>query len=330
MKTKKLLIYVAAMLLLVCCLTTGCKHQDTTLESILPRANVIKTSVSYLNMGVGENIPQVSYEAVTSECGQLCDLLYAAAPVVIEITDSYSPELNASHEIYLTTSGGTMTVYYDDYQNLLNVPINRKVDEQSVRVYLSYQTAGLPELLGQWQEGLEVTVPAAPTDEGNTEVVPPDDTALREQIDVTLFDQAATEVAVEPVTMTEQAEGVLYYAYGYHEKSELPQNKVLIVAKADAADGVQRGIASVTRSDYYVLVNVTAEAANTAVLAERADVDADIPVIFIDENRNILYAQYLDIPDETPVTIEPAGTEQPTEPSSAAGGEEGDDEPLEP
>ena len=327
MKTKKLLIYVAAMLLLVCCLTTGCKQQDTTLESILPRANVIKTSVSFLNVGVGENIPQVSYEAVASECGQLCDLLYAAVPVVIEITDSYSPELNASHEIYLTTSGGTMTVYYDDYQNLLNVPINRKVDEQSVRVYLSYQTTGLSELLGQWQEGLVAATPSVPNTETNATVNPPDDADLRAQIDATLFDQAAVEVTFEPATMADPVQGDLYYAYGYHEKNELPQNKVLVVAQASAADGVQRGIASITRSDYYVLVHVNAMSTETAVLVERADVDADIPVIFIDENRNILYAQYLDIPGEAPVNIDSMLPEQP---SDAAGGEVGGDEPLEP
>lgn len=331
MKTKKLLIYLLAALMLVACLTTGCKQQDTTLESILPRANVIKASVSFLNVGVGENIPQVSYEAVASECTQLCDLLYAAAPVVIEITDSYSPELNASHEIYLTTSGGTMTVYYDDYQNLINVPINRKVDEQSVRVYLSYQTAGLAELLTAWKEALPASAPIEPVGSTNTAVTPPDDTALREQIDTTLFDQAATQIVFETTNYVRQDEGRLFYAYGYHEKTELPENKVLMVALPDAADGTQLGIASVTRSDYYVLVHVAAmaDSSASAVLVERADVDVDLPVIFIDENRSILYAQYLDIPGETPVT-EPTVQETPDEPSSAAGGEVGDDEPLQP
>ena len=329
MKTKKLLIYLLAMLMLVSCFVTGCKEQDTTLESILPRANVIKTSVSFLNVGVGENIPQLSYETVASECTQLCDLLYAAVPVVIEITDSYSPELNASHEIYLTTSGGTMTVYYDDYQNLINVPINRKVDEQNVRVYLAYQTSGLSELLSAWQETLPVSEPTAPGAEAAAPVTPPDDTELRQQIDVTLFDQAAVEIAFEATSYERQNDAALCYAYGYHEKNELPQNKVLIVALPDAASGSARSISSVTRSDYYVLVSVAAAEGNSAVLVERADVDVDLPVIFIDENRSILYAQYLDIPGEAPVQVEPVQTEQPEEPSTAAGGEEGDDEPLE-
>lgn len=330
MRMRKLLIYVLAVLMLMSCMVTGCKQQDTTLESILPRANVIKASVSFLNVGVGENIPQLSFETVTSECTQLCDLLYSALPVVIEITENYSPEFNASHEIYLTTSGGTMTVYYDDYQNLINVPINRKVDEQNVRVYLSYQTTGLAELLGEWKEMLPAPAPIEPVGGTTAQTTPPDDAALRETIDVTLFDQAAAEIAFEATEYTRETDDALYYAYGYHEKSELPQNKVLMIAQPDAASGAQTGIASITRSDYYVLVNVAAGAQNSAVLVERADVDVDLPVIFLDENRSILYAQYLDIPGEAPVSIDDVTPEQPTEPSSAAGGEEGNGEPLEP
>ena len=338
MKMRKTLIYFLVLMMLTTVLATGCKQQDTTLESILPRANVIKTSVSYLNVGVGENVPQVSYEAVTAECTQLCDLLYAALPVVIEITDSYSPELNASHEIYLTTSGGTMTVYYDDYQNLINVPINRRVDEQPVRVYLSYQTSGLTELLAAWQETLPVTTPTVPAEDELAQTTPPDDTDLRTQIDVTLFDQAAVEVAFESASYTRQDSGATFYAYGYHEKPELPENKVLIVAVPDQAETRQVSISSITCSDYYVLVNVTftqpaegAAVTETAVLVDRTAVDMGKPVIFLDENRTILYAQYLDIPGETPVTIDPVmpeATEAPDMPSDAAGGEEGDGEPL--
>ena len=340
MKTKKLLIYFLLMLMLVCALTTGCKQQDTTLESILPRANVIKASVAYLNVGVGENIPQVSYETVTSECTQLCDLLYAAQPVVIEITENYSPELNASHEVYLTTSGGTMTIYYDDYQNLLNVPINRKVNEQSVRVYLSYQTQGLVELLGAWQETLPAAAPVVDPNAGSAAaVIPPDDTELRAQIDPALFDQAAIGLNTTPVDYEHTDDHTVFYAYGYHEKSELPQNKVLIVAAPGAEETRQVSILSVIRSDYYVLVNIgytdPAEGAavtDAAVMVERADIDVDKPVIFLDENRTVLYAQYLDIPGELPAGIDavaPEATEAPAEPSDAAGGEEGDGEPLE-
>ena len=340
MKTKKLLIYFLLMLTLVCAFSTGCKQQDTTLESILPRANVIKASVAYLNVGVGENIPQVSYEAVASECVQLCDLLYAAQPVVIEITESYSPELNASHEVYLTTSGGTMTIYYDDYQNLINVPINRKVNEQNVRVYLSYQTTGLAELLSAWQETLPAAAPVEPSVSTNTQTTPPDDAELRAQIDPALFDQAAVGINVTPVAYDHPDDNAVFYAYGYHEKSELPQNQVLIVAAPGAAETRQASILSVVRSDYYVLVNIgyaePAEGAaltDAAVMVERADIDVDKPVIFLDENRTVLYAQYLDIPGETPVaidTVTPEATEAPAEPSDAAGGEEGDDEPLQP
>jgi hypothetical protein len=233
--------------------------------------------------------------------------------------------------VYLTTSGGTMTIYYDDYQNLINVPINRKVNEQNVRVYLSYQTAGLAELLSAWQETLPAAAPVEPSVSTNTQTTPPDDTELRAQIDPALFDQAAVGINVTPVAYDHPDDNAVFYAYGYHEKSELPQNQVLIVAAPGAAETRQASILSVVRSDYYVLVNVAAmaDSSASAVLVERADVDVDLPVIFIDENRSILYAQYLDIPGETPVT-EPTVQETPDEPSSAAGGEVGDDEPLQP
>lgn len=63
-----------------------------------------------------------------------------------------------------------MSLYYDDYQNLLNVPINRRVDEESVRVYLSFQPTGLAELLSAWGEGLS----SSSASTGNTSsFVPP-------------------------------------------------------------------------------------------------------------------------------------------------------------
>ena len=329
MKKQRFLIYLLTLALLLCALT-ACAPKETTLETILPRANVIKASVSYLNKGLGDNIPQLSYEAVSSECANLCDLLYGAAPVTVEITDSYSPELNASHEIYLTTSGGTMTLYYDDYQNLINVPINRKVDERNVRVYLSFQAQGLAELLTAWEASLPEPEPVEPIPQPKPDF-PPDDTALRSTIDPALFDLPAQDIAFEPATYLRESDAALYYAFGYHEKNELPQNKVLIVAVPDAADARQAAITSIVQNDYYVLVTVgyTAPADGeellpAAALCERADIDLGKPVVFLDENRTLLYAQQLSIPGDIPEDA------QPLEPSDAAGGEEGDGEPLEP
>ena len=332
MKKQRLLIYLLTFALLLGALS-GCAPKATTLETILPRANVIKASVSYLGKGLGDNIPQLSYEAVTSECTQLCDLLYAADPVTVEITDSYSPELNASHEIYLTTSGGTMTLYYDDYQNLINVPINRKVDDRNVRVYLSFQAQGLADLLTAWGESLPEPEPVEPIAEPET-AFPPDDAELRASIDATLFDQVAQDIAFEPATYLRESDGALYYAFGYHEKSELPQNKVLVVAAPDVADTRQAAITSIVHSDYYVLVTVSytvpaegEELLPAAVLCERADIDLGKPVVFLDESRTVLYVQQLSIPGDIPEDAQPA---EPSEPSDAAGGEEGDGEPLEP
>ena len=140
------LALTAALALMLMALA-GCKAEETTLQNLLPRESVTEAAVSFLNEGLGDNIPQLRYAAGSEEFVQLCDLLYAAQPVQVEIQTNYSPELNASQEIYLATAAGTMTVYYDDYQNLINVPINRKVDGQSVRVYMSFQSADLPAMM---------------------------------------------------------------------------------------------------------------------------------------------------------------------------------------
>lgn len=332
MKKQRILIYLLVFSLLLCALS-GCAPKETTLETILPRANVIKSSVSYLNEGLGDNIPQLSYEAVSSECSQLCDLLYAASPVTVEITDNYSPEFNASHEIYLTTSGGTMTLYYDDYQNLINVPINRKVDDRNVRVYLSFQAQGLADLLTAWAETLPEPAPIEPITVPE-DIFPPDDAALRASVDPTLLDQPGQDILFEPATYLRERDSALYYAFGYHEKSELPQNKVLVVAVPDSTDARQAAITSIAQNDSYVLVTVgfstPAEGETSlpaAVLCERADIDLGKPVVFLDESRTILYVQQLAIPGDVSSDVPSA---ESAEPSDAAGGEEGDGEPLEP
>ena len=109
------------------------------------------------------------------------------------------------------------------------------------------------------------------------------------------------------------------------------------MAVPDAADARQASITSIVQYYYYVLVTVgyTAPADGeelmpAAALCERADIDLGKPVVFLDENRTVLYAQQLSIPGDIPEDAQPLEPSEPAEPSDAAGGEEGDGEPLEP
>lgn len=367
-KLKKKFCGVLALFLLALLLPlTGCQQQEVDLEDLLPRESVQQAAVSYLNIGVGENIPRLDYAVGSTECDQLLSLLYGAAPVVVEIPTNYSPEINASHELFLTTAGGTMTLYYDDYQNLLNVPINRRVDEESVRVYLSFQPTGLAELLTAWGEGLSSTVATGSTDAGA--FVPPDDSALRASIDTTLFDQVSTEIAFTASTYTPTGDGAVYYAFGSNELSTLSPDQVLFVASPAAGDARQATISSISESDFYILVHVafadgTAGATTpAAVLCARSDVEKGKPIVFVDGDLNVLYVETLAaLPAESadpnasadpsasaspessaaPTTSSsPAASPSPTAsatattkpastPASASGGEIGSDEPLQP
>ena len=356
---------VLGLLLLIALIlpVMGCQQQEVYLEDLLPRDSVQQAAVSYLNIGVGENIPRVDYASGTSQCDQLLSLLYGAAPVVVEIPSNYSPEINASHEIFLTTSGGTMSLYYDDYQNLLNVPINRRVDEESVRVYLSFQPTGLAELLSAWGEGLN----SSSASTGNTSsFVPPDDSALRASIDSTLFDQVSAEIAFTASTYERSGDSAVYYAFGSAEMPSLPQDQVLFVAAPAVGDARQAAIASISESDFYILVRVafsetaTGSIAPSAVLCARADKGK--PIVFVDADQNILYVQTLTAlaenstptqsadpeasadpaasadpsasatpaPSTSTAPTQPATTQPATTPASASGGEIGSDEPLQP
>ena len=344
-------------LLLLAPLLAGCAQQEVFLEDLLPRQSVTQTSVNYLNLGVGENIPRLEYTSGSAEFDQLLSLLYGAEPVLVEIPTSYSPEINASHELFLVTSGGTMTLYYDDYQNLVNVPTNRRIGEESVRVYLSFQPTGLAELLAAWGETLMET-----SSNEESAFVPPDDSALRAGLDLTLFDQVSSEIAFTPSSYERTGDNAIYYAFGSNEMPSLTPEQVLFVACPAAGDARQASITSISESDFYILVRValaddgSGASTPTAALCVRADVDKGKPIVFVDEAGNVLYAQSLAAPaEETPApaetpaaetdadpnsvaapeastapTASPVASQPASTPASASGGEIGSDEPLQP
>ena len=257
----------------------------------------------------------------------------------VEIQTNYSPELNASQEIYLATAAGTMTVYYDDYQYLINVPINRKVDGQSVRVYMSFQSADLPAVMQTLQAALPepepVVDPAAEQNPG----FPPDDSALRAQLDMSAVLAAGTPIGFEQASCLRESDGAVYYVYNSDEKTELPQDKVLVTAIPQSTETRQAAVASIEENEACIRVTVAlsdlaeGEApVPAAVLCDRADFDKNKPVCFVDESGNLLYAQELTLPvvSENTSADAPEATQQPDLPSDAAGGEQGDGEPLQP
>lgn len=163
-------------------------------------------------------------------------------------------------------------------------------------MYLSFQPTGLAELLSAWGEGLS----SSSASTGNTSsFVPPDDSALRASIDSTLFDQVSAEIAFTASTYERSGDSAVYYAFGSAEMPSLPQDQVLFVAAPAVGDARQAAIASISESDFYILVRVafsetaTGSIAPSAVLCARADVDKGKPIVFVDADQNILYVQTL-------------------------------------
>ena len=262
------LALTAALALMLMALA-GCKAEETTLQNLLPRESVTEAAVSFLNEGLGDNIPQLRYAAGSEEFVQLCDLLYAAQPVQVEIQTNYSPELNASQEIYLATAAGTMTVYYDDYQNLINVPINRKVDGQSVRVYMSFQSADLPAMMQTLQAALPEPEPAVDPAAEQNPGFPPDDSALRAQLDMSAVLAAGTPIGFEQASCLRESDGAVYYVYNSDEKTELPQDKVLVTAVPQSTETRQAAVASIEENDACIRV--------TVALSDLAEGEAPVP-----------------------------------------------------
>ncbi len=355
---KKRSFIIAILLAALLMVLPGCKSETMDVQSLLPRENVTQASVDFLSVGVGQNIPRISHAVADADCAVLLDEVYAAAPVTVEIPENYSPELNASHEIYLTTSLGTMSLLYDEYQNILNVPINRKVKDQAVRVYLSLRPAGLSQLLATWQQGLNTqNTPPAPDDQ--TEDFPPDDAQLRAALDTTLFDLVGTPIDFAPSAYAGEHASALYYALGSERRPELAQDQALVVAAPQSGETRQVSISEIVENDYYILVRVAfgeavagQDALPAAVLCRRADLEKGKPIVFLDGDRNVLYVQAPlgepgaqspidpaqpdagNTPDaaltQPDVTAAPTATAPPASPSTAAGGEERDDEPLQP
>ena len=335
MKKNKIALILA--LVLVMSLFTGCKPKEITMESLLPRTNIIKASVEYLSLGLGENIPQLSYETISTECGELCDVLYASTPVILDLgSTTYSPELNATHEIGLTTSAGTLKLFYDEYQNLVSVPTMKGLDEGNVRVYQTFQTTGLSELLASWQSVLPVNEPEPSTEELPVEEEPavetfaaPDDSTLRAAVDETLLAQAGTEVAFESTDYEKfAAMSDLFYAFGSEEMDTLPENQLMLVAAAAEGTGLKCAVSRVEINDSYVKVFISRSLleegeVNGAALVEKASVDVNKPIVFMDDAGSILYVQSLGTSDE------PAEIEETTEALEEAPAETAEETPAE-
>ena len=318
MKKNKIALVLALLLLLTA--FSGCKPKEITMESLLPRTNIIKASVAYLNIGLGENIPSLSYETIASECGELCDVLYAATPVLLDLEgNTYSPELNATHEIGLTTSAGTLKLFFDDYQNLISVPTLKGMEEGNVRIYKTFQITGLSELLAAWQSNLPIIEPEPPVEElpppeeeqpAEPAFVAPDDSALREIIDATLLSQTGEEVVFETIDLNRSDAQDVFYAFSHNEIESLPDSKVLLVAAAAQGTGLRYAVSRVEINDTYVKVLVSRAAASEdgtsgAAMVERTLIDIGKPIVFMDDTGSVLYVQILNIPGEATETVDP-------------------------
>ena len=188
---------------------------------------------------------------------------------------SYSPEMNASHILYLHTAQGSMPIYMDSYHGIFSVPMMRNEQDQQVRTYMTFQPLfnedGSASPLWQLLTDLEpVRVepqsvlensaqPSASASSSQVDLsgfVPPDDSALREQIDQALLSSSGETILFESGSNDYAAETPLYYAFDSASLSGVAEGRVYIAACPEASSSQLASIASITKVEGALLVRV--------------------------------------------------------------------------
>ena len=90
----------------------------------------------------------------------------------------------------------------------------------------SYKLAGGEDIAVTLPEPEPAVDPAAEQNPG----FPPDDSALRAQLDMSAVLAAGTPIGFEQASCLRESDGAVYYVYNSDEKTELPQDKVLVTA----------------------------------------------------------------------------------------------------
>ena len=252
-------------LLLVLCLLAGCQSSD--LSSVFAKSDINGVTISYMGY-TGDDIPSTELTAEDETLASVLDALYTAEPVTLDLSQaqSYSPEMNASHILYLHTAQGSMPLYMDSYHGIFSVPMMRNEQDQQVRTYMTFQPLfnedGSASPLWQLLTDLEPvrvepqsvlensaqpSASAASSQVDLSGFVPPDDSALRAQVDQALISSSGETILFESGSNDYAAETPLYYAFDSASLSGVAEGRVYIAACPEASSSQLASIASITK-----------------------------------------------------------------------------------
>lgn len=316
MMKKYFSIRVLVVLLVLALTLTACQAKG--LEDRLPRKNATSLSVSYMGY-VADQIPQAVIESANANFSLMLDVLYGAEEVVlgVENVGSYSPELNASHVLYLHTEAGSMPVYLDEFQGVFSVPLvkNQKDGdlETKVRIYKSFKpsatamaalSAALVECepaqqpdAGAQQPGQDALEDAAATPPSLAGFTPEDDSALRGQITAEQIAAAGELVSfTDAGSNPHRGETALYYAFDETTLAGVESGRLYLVACPAQSEGKGATISAITKNETGLIVRVMfadgQPNSHNAAYIDLAAATAGSQIVFVsDADGSILYCQ---------------------------------------
>lgn len=307
---KKILFIGMACLMMV---LPGCAKETVALDSLFPRDNIHGVQITF-RMDTWDLEYQM--DAANSIFADFISAVYSAPPVQERLA-AYSPELSATHVITLMAQSSTVTVYFDQSNNLISIPAKRTDGSgEAVRTYHQF-TANLGGMLAM----LETT---ALEEEKNRQTPAPvvDEGLLHIQIDESELENVGEEILSEHFTYERAQQDPFYGALTYTDQVEGVENGYVLLVAAWGecpSTGYEIDIAAVEENSSYYMVRITSDAPaqdaqvdkttsypTAAVLVDARRMMEDKPVVFISENRTVLYTCRLDrdfldnIPDDMP------------------------------
>lgn len=329
---------LAIVLVLLALPLTGCS--EITLSSLLTKESITSFTVCYTTMGTGDAIPQTEVAAGDVSFAPIVNALYEADPVTLKVTQvqSYSPELNASHLIYLHTAAGSMPVYYDQFQALLCVPYMRKDGETQVLTYLCFQPSSTSfsdtitalEPVGETPQSV-LNQPTAPTASYDLSAfTAPDDSALRATVTPEMLAATGDSVPFEGASNAYSGTNAVYQAFAGGQLAGVADGRAYLVACPASTVNESAAISSITNAGELLLVRVLfsqrQDMSMNAALIDASVLGQSKTILFLrDDDASVLYVQQFTAPaadpaDPTPVdpTAAPADAPEQTPAESAA------------
>jgi hypothetical protein len=316
----KLHFGLVVLLLLLVGVSAGCAAKQTTLEDAFPREGVSDARVYFVSMeGYVTHL-----ERGGREYNALLDALYGAPPAE-QLPESYSPELQCTHRVVLSSEAGDLTLYYDDeLGTFFHAGYVKTKREGDIKTYYAFAAQMADEMNAF---AAIASVPAKPVDEPPLAIDP----LLRADVDLQELVKPGQAIDYETFTYAYQEDTPLYAVLTHEDQVPGLQNGYLLFVAASGmkpTDGYLIDIGSIEENDSYYVVKVWHDAPvegaevsdqptypAVAVKVDARRVMAKKIVVFINEKDEILSLTRIsrDFLDNLPTPMPPLATPEPYE-----------------